>query len=54
MKYNYPIRYAVMPVYSEACWDNNYEPEIEFYTVSKCFLVGEKIKFYINGTKKKN
>ena len=50
MKINYPIKYALMPIVDQVGWYNgvyglerNYDTVC--YIVSKCYLVGEKIKY---------
>lgn len=50
MKYNYPIKYAVMPIYEQRGWTtglNELEPQskIVAYIISKCYLFQE-IKTY--------
>ena len=59
MKINYPIKYALMPIVEQVGWNNGvYGLERNYdticYIVSKCYLVGEKIKYNKNGEKSKN
>ncbi len=49
MKNNYPIRYALVPMY-EYCWRlGEKEEEIVAYIVTKCYLVNETKKYERNG-----
>ena len=57
MKNNYPIRYAVMPIYEFSGYQhglNELEPtyDISLYIVSKCYLIEESIEYKENGEKK--
>ena len=47
MKYNYPVKYAIMPIYEYISKD---EKIISYYIVSKCFLVGEKKSYLRDGS----
>ncbi len=46
MKYNYPIKYAAMPIIEPI---NRLEKATVCYIVSKCYLVGEKTIYKIDG-----
>ena len=57
MKNNYPIKYAVMPVYDHSGYDmgsykiaNTYD--VSLYIVSKCYLIEEIVKYKEDGKKK--
>lgn len=57
MKYNYPIKYACMPIYEQNGWihgvnelEENYE--IAGYITSKCYVISEKTTYNQDGTKK--
>ena len=57
MKNNYPIRYAVMPIYEFSGYQhglNELEPtyDVSLYIVSKCYLIEESIEYKENGEKK--
>ena len=45
-KTNFPIKYALQPIYESI----NSEEEALFYIISKCFLVGDNIKYYEDGS----
>lgn len=47
MKYNYPVKYALMPIYEYISKD---EKIISYYIVSKCFIVSENKRYLINGS----
>ena len=49
MKYNYPIKYAIMPIKSEPTYGNNYESETLCYIITKCYLLKEYIKYDSEG-----
>lgn len=54
MKYNYPIKYAIMPIYEQSGWNNGInELERKFdvagYIVSKCYLLSDKLIYLANG-----
>lgn len=54
MKNNYPIKYALMPLYEKTGWIrglNELEREynVVFYVVSKCYVLGERKKYNIDG-----
>ena len=54
MKYNYPIKYALIPMGDEKGWDVGlHRPgrvyETAYYIASKCYLVGETKKYMENG-----
>lgn len=54
---NFPIKYALQPIRDQLGWEKRsfgLEPEYEFifYVISKCYLVGESIKYYGDGSKK--
>lgn len=49
MKNNYPIRYALVPMY-EYCWRlGKKEEEIVAYIVTKCYLINETKNYKISG-----
>lgn len=48
-KINYPVKYAVMPIYSEV--DIDYS-KILAYVPAKCYLIKKTEEFLQNGTKK--
>ena len=57
MRYNYPIKYACMPIYEATGWYgslNQLEKEYEVvgYITSKCYVVNEKIIYNNDGSKK--
>lgn len=48
MKYNYPIKYAVMPIYEQVGWCNGLNDlerkyEIVYNIVSKCYVMKMKL-----------
>lgn len=47
MKYNYPVKYALMPIYEYISKD---EKIVSYYIVSKCFLASEKKSYLRDGT----
>jgi len=54
MKNNYPIKYALMPIYDQVGWGhglNELEREFEVvaYAVSKCYVLSEVKKYLVNG-----
>lgn len=58
MKYNYPIKYAAMPIIEQIGWShglNELERKdgIVCYIVSKCYLLNDKIKYRENGQSEK-
>ncbi len=58
MKYNYPVKYAVMPIIEQVGWShglNELEREYDAvcYIVSKCYLLGDKTKYKENGKTEK-
>jgi len=58
MKNNYPIKYAVMPIYEQVGWNHGLnelerEYDIVAYIVSKCFIISETKKYKIDGSLKK-
>lgn len=53
MKYNYPVKYVVMPILSEPTYSNGYEKEILCYIVSKCYVLRETIEYNSEGFSKK-
>lgn len=57
MKYNYPVKYALMPIYEMNGWNkglNSIEPNYEIigYIVSKCFLIKSSVEYKADGTSK--
>ena len=58
MKYNYPVRYAAMPIIEQVGWSyglNELEREYDAvcYIVSKCYLLSDKTKYKENGKTEK-
>lgn len=53
MKYNYPVKYVVMPIIQEPCYGNDYERTILCYIVSKCYVLKETIEYNSEGFGKK-
>lgn len=58
MKYNYPVKYAVMPIIEQVGWihglnelERNYD--VVCYIVSKCYLLSDITKYKENGKKQK-
>ena len=58
MKYNYPIKYAAMPIIDQVGWshgvnelERNYD--VVCYIVSKCYLVNDKTIYKANGQSEK-
>ena len=49
MKYNYPVKYVVMPIIQEPCYGNDYERTILCYIVSKCYVVRTVLDYLDNG-----
>lgn len=54
MKYNYPVKYAAMPIIEQIGWshglhelERNYD--VVCYIVSKCYLLSDKTKYKENG-----
>lgn len=54
MRYNYPIKYAAMPIIEQVGWshglhelERNYD--VVYYIVSKCYLLNDKTKYKENG-----
>lgn len=58
MKYNYPIKYAVMPIYEQVGWchglnDLERKYEIVYNIVSKCYVINETINYFATGKSEK-
>lgn len=58
MKYNYPIKYAVMPIYDQVGWsrglnDLERKYEIVYNIVSKCYVINETINYFATGNSEK-
>lgn len=55
MKYNYPVKYAAMPIIEPIGWNHGLERhyDVVCYIVSKCYLLSEKIKYEENGKRLK-
>lgn len=58
MKYNYPVKYAAMPIKEQVGWsprlhelERNYD--VVCYIVSKCYLLSDKTKYKEDGKKEK-
>ena len=58
MKYNYPVKYAAMPIIEQVGWshglnelERNYD--VVCYIVSKCYLLSDKTKYKENGKNEK-
>lgn len=58
MKYNYPVKYATMPIIEQVGWshglnelERNYD--VVCYIVSKCYLLSDKTKYKENGENQK-
>ena len=58
MKYNYPVKYAAMPIIEQVGWshglhdlERNYD--VVCYIVSKCYLLSDKTKYKENGKMEK-
>lgn len=59
MKNNYPIKYAVMPIYEQTGWNHGINElvrnfEVVAYIVSKCYVISEKKEYLRNGKEKIN
>ena len=57
MKYNYPIRYALMPIYRHDGFYSGFDSvekdvTLAAYIVSKCYVVGEQKKYLMDGSVK--
>ena len=50
MKYNYPIKYAVMPIKEKEYRDSDWYDVC--YVIVKCFVLEEKVEHYSDGTKR--
>lgn len=60
MKYNYPVKYAAMPVIEQVGWSHGLnENELErnydvvCYIVSKCYLISDRTKYKESGKKER-
>lgn len=53
MKYNYPVKYAVMPIMSDRTYANGYERQLLCYIVSKCYVLKEVTEYDSEGFSKK-
>lgn len=58
MKYNYPIKYAAMPIIEQVGWNQGFNElernyDVVCYIVSKCYLLSDKTKYNENGKKEK-
>lgn len=58
MKYNYPVKYAAMPIIEQVGWSHGlHELERNYavvcYIVSKCYLLSDKTKYKENGENEK-
>ena len=58
MKYNYPVKYAIMPIYEQVGWssglhelERNYEGVGNI--VSKCYVVSNKVSYLVDGSEKR-
>ena len=50
MKYNYPIKYAVMPIKEKEYRDSDWYDVC--YVIVKCFVLEEKVEHHADGTKR--
>lgn len=48
MKNNYPVKYAIMPIFESTSWHFGY-CDLACYIVSKCYLLGENKSYLENG-----
>lgn len=58
MKYNYPVKYALMPIYEQVGWMSGLHElersyEVVGYIVSKCYVVSKKVSYLEYGSKKR-
>lgn len=52
MENKYPIKYAVLELKIDGDSSYNYEKVTVGYIVSKCYLIGQNLKFFSDGTSK--
>lgn len=48
----YPVKYGVLLIKEKGGWVNNYEDIEICYIVSKCYVIEESIKYYMDGSSK--
>ncbi len=58
MKYNYPVKYAAMPIIEQVGWSHGLDElernyDVVCYRVSKCYLLSDKTKYKENGENEK-
>ena len=53
MKYNYPIKYAVMPIYGQVSFGLDKSIQIVGYIVSKCYIICDKLRYFEDGSRKR-
>lgn len=58
MKYNYPVKYAIMPIYEQVGWSPGlHEMERSYEVVgniiSKCYVISEKVSYVEDGSEVK-
>lgn len=58
MKYNYPVKYAIMPIYEQVGWMSGLHElersyEVVGNIVSKCYVVSKKISYLEDGSEEK-
>lgn len=59
MKYNYPVKYAAMPIIEQVGWSHGLNElerncDVICYIVSKCYLLSDKTKYKENGKNEKD
>ena len=58
MKYNYPVKYAIMPIYEQVGWMSGLHElersyEVVGSIVSKCYVVSKKVSYLDDGSEEK-
>ena len=58
MKYNYPVKYAAMPIIEQVGWTHGLNElerdyDVVCYIVSKCYLVSDRTNYKENGKNEK-
>ena len=58
MKYNYPVKYAIMPIYEQVGWTSGLHElercyEVVGNIVSKCYVVSKKVNHLEDGSEKR-
>lgn len=49
-KLNYPVKYAVLELKTDGGWDNNYEDVTVGFITSKCYVIGQNVRYYQDGS----